>query len=510
MDKECVLWSAMENLLESLPESMIELLREAVLVTRKSKKIMAFSHIDADGISALAIIVQALENEGKKFEWMNIHQINSESIIDIKNEVEKIQPDLVIFTDFGTGQFNLIKNHIASIDFVEQVIVLDHHLPQDRDVKDEKSTHHGKIIEINPSHHNLSGSYDVSGSGVAFLFAFGLSPENVALTELAIVGATGDLQDFYGKGFTGVNKSIIELGEAAGFLKVTRDLTFFGINTRPLPYLLQYATDPYLPGLTGEEAACYRFFEELEIPMKDVHDEWRTWVSLSSNEKQIVIQKMIQYVFEMYNDPKIAKGLIGDVIILPKRPERTEMRSAKEFSTLLNACGRNKRPEVGVKICLGDHEAIIEGRHLLQEHRRNLATALRRLESGGYDTMEGLYLVNDPETPDTIIGIVIGMAQGSRIVPIDKPIIGVSTNTSSEGPLVKLSGRAHKHLIKRGISLKETFVSVAESMNEKYGTLVAEAGGHPMAAGAFIHKDHIDEFLKLTSDSFEKKIKSEK
>ena len=500
----------MENLLETLPESMVDLLRAAVLATKKSKKVMAFSHIDADGISALAIIVRALEHEGKDFEWKNIHQINSESIIEIKSEVERFKPDLVIFSDFGTGQFNLVKNHIAVIDTVEQVIILDHHLPQDRDTKDDQSTHHHKIIEINPCHHDMSGSYDVSGSGVAFLFAIGLSPENVELSELAIVGATGDLQDFYGKGFTGVNKNIIELGEASGFLKVTRDLTFFGINTRPLPYLLQYATDPYLPGLTGEEAACYSFFEDLGIKMKDDHDEWRTWVSLQSSEKQAVIQKMIQYVFEMYNDPKIAKGLIGDVIILPNRPERTEMRSAKEFSTLLNACGRNKRPEVGVKICLGDHEAIIEGRHLLQEHRRNLATALRRLENDGYSTMDGLYLVNDPETPDTIIGIVIGMAQGSRIVPIDKPIIGVSTNTSSDSPLVKLSGRAHKYLIKRGISLKETFVSVAGSMNEKYETLVAEAGGHPMAAGAFIHKDRVDEFLQLSSDHFEKTLKLEK
>jgi single-stranded DNA-specific DHH superfamily exonuclease len=102
------------------------------------------------------------------------------------------------------------------------------------------------------------------------------------------------------------------------------------------------------------------------------------------------------------------------------------------------------------------------------------------------------------------------MAQGSRIVPINKPIIGVSTNTSSDSPLVKLSGRAHKYLLKRGISLKETFVTVADMLNEKFGKLVAEAGGHPMAAGAFIHKEHLDEFLKLSSDHFDKTLKSGK
>jgi hypothetical protein len=64
--------------------------------------------------------------------------------------------------------------------------------------------------------------------------------------------------------------------------------------------------------------------------------------------------------------------------------------------------------------------------------------------------------------------------------------------------------------VKRGLSLKETFVAVAEEMNEKYGKLVAEAGGHPMAAGAFIQKDHVDEFLKLSSDHLTKTINTEK
>jgi RecJ-like exonuclease len=220
---------------------------------------------------------------------------------------------------------------------------------------------------------------------------------------------------------------------------------------------------------------------------------------LNSEEKQRIIQQLIQAVISYYNDPLLATGLIGDVVILARRPERTEMRSAKEFSTLLNACGRNRRPEVGVKVCLGDPDAISSGRYLLQQHRHNLAQALRVLENGGFVTMPGFYLVNDPEIPDTIIGVVIGMAQGSRIIPVDKPVIGISESSSNDSPLIKLSGRAHKDLIKRGINLKETFVSVAEHMNQEHGTLVVEAGGHPMAAGAFVHKNHVDEFLKLSS-----------
>ena len=261
---------------------------------------------------------------------------------------------------------------------------------------------------------------------------------------------------------------------------------------------MQYATDPYLPGLTGAEEACYTFYEDLNIEVRS-EGEWRTWVDLRVDEKPKVIQGIIQIVLESYSNPRIAQGIVGDVVVLSNRPPKTEMRSAKEFSTLLNACGRNKRPEVGVRLCMNDPEAFDEGRTLLQQHRRNLAMALRRLETDGYEDRPGMYMVNDPETPDTIVGIVLGMAQGSMIIPIDRPVIGIATNTKNDSPLVKLSGRAHKSLTDRGVNLKEVFVEVADELYSKHDTLVAEAGGHPMAAGAFIQKTYLEEFLDLTS-----------
>ena len=482
-----------------VPPAMAELLHGCALVTRRAKRVLAFSHIDADGISALAIISLALEREGKEHQWENVHQINSESIQDIRKRVLEYEPDLVIFSDFGTGQRSLVQEHVEPIDSVKNIIILDHHLPSEESEQPHKSE---KIIEVNPWHHDLSGSYDLSGAGAAFLYALALSSSNLDLAELAIVGATGDLQDYYGKGFSGLNKSIIEMGESAGILKVTRDLTFFGINTRPLPYLLQYATDPYLPGITGAEESCYAFFDEVGVDMRGDDGEWRFWTDLDQSEKQRVLQSLIQTVLDSYEDPRVATGIIGDVIVLTGRPERTEMRSAKEFSTLLNACGRNRKPEVGVRICMGDEEAISEGSGLLQLHRTNLAMALRRVENDGFVERPGMYLVDDPETPDTIIGIVIGMAQGSRIIPIDKPVIGVSRNTTGETQFIKISGRAHKSLVDLGVNLKETFVAASATLNDDDDELMAEAGGHPMAAGAFVQEERLDEFLDIVSERF--------
>ncbi|MFX1606687.1 MAG: DHH family phosphoesterase [Promethearchaeota archaeon] len=495
----------MERFYESIPESMGKLLFDAAKEVGRAKRVFAFSHIDADGISALAIISLMLEREEKEFEWKNVHQINSESILQIEEDIRDYKPDLVIFSDFGSGQISLVEKHVLNIEVVNSVIVLDHHLPPDDIERSETDCERSKLIEINPHQHGMNGSYDLSGAGTAFLLALFVSPNNVDLSELAIVGATGDLQDYYGRGFVGLNKEIVELGEGTGFLDVVRDLTFFGIHTRPLPYLLQYATDPYLPGLTGAEEACYAFFQDLDIDLKS-GDEWRVWVDLEPSEKQRAIQGIIQIVLEHYSDPLIAQGIIGDTIVLSQRPPKTEMRSAKEFSTLLNACGRNRRPEVGVRVCMRDPEAFSEGRTLLEQHRANLASALRRLEEDGYIEMPGMYVVDDPQTPDTIIGIVIGMAQGSMIIPTDRPVIGISRNTTEDSPLVKLSGRAHKQLVERGLNLKEAFVEVSDILNEKNNTLIAEAGGHPMAAGAFIQRFHLEEFLDLASSRLSKQL----
>ncbi len=488
----------MHDLLMTVPYDMRGLLEEAAGAVHTLRKPLAISHIDADGITALAILVTMFERVHRGVVWKNIHQLNSETMEEVMRLVREHSPDLVVFSDLGTGQRALIEDNLDDMVGVERVIILDHHLPTEDTL--DSGVVVDRIVEVNPCRHGLNGSYDVSGAGVAFLLALAVDPENYDLTELAVVGATGDLQDYYGKGFVGLNREILGLARQTGLVRITRDLTFFGVNTRPLPMLLEYSTEPYIPGLTGNRDACYAFFEALSIPVKDDDGHWRTWMDLSSAEKRRATQRLFMYILDAYDDPRVAEGIIGDVVLLVRRPQHTELANAKEFSTLLNACGRNRRPEVGVKVCLGDKGAYATGRTLLHEHRANLAAALRRLEENGYDERPGMYLVRDPETPDTIIGIVIGMAQGARIVPADRPVIGVSENTTDEGPVVKISGRARKQVLDAGVNLRDAFVRTGEVLNQKYGTLVVEAGGHPMAAGAFVRSEHLDEFLDGLSE----------
>jgi RecJ-like exonuclease len=110
-----------------------------------------------------------------------------------------------------------------------------------------------------------------------------------------------------------------------------------------------------------------------------------------------------------------------------------------------------------------------------------------------------MYIVRDPLTPDTIVGVVIGMAQGARIIPDDRPVIGVCPNPSGDSPMLKVSGRAQKTVVQQGVNLMEAFSRSAEMLNGTHGQMLAEGGGHPMAAGAFVHHDYLDEYLELVS-----------
>ena len=52
--------------------------------------------------------------------------------------------------------------------------------------------------------------------------------------------------------------------------------------------------------------------------------------------------------------------LIGEVYILLREKEGTEMRDASEFSTLLNATARYDHAEIGLAVCMGNREEAYE------------------------------------------------------------------------------------------------------------------------------------------------------
>ncbi|MDG5775522.1 DHH family phosphoesterase [Haloarculaceae archaeon H-GB1-1] len=437
------------------------------------------SHIDADGLTSAAIATTALERAGLSFEVVFKEQLDATEIASIA----KREYDTVLFTDFGSGQLDVIAEHEAAGDFTP--VIADHHQPADADTE----------YHLNPLLEGIDGASELSGAGASYVLARALAevvdadvPQaNRDLAGLAVVGAVGDMQAVDGE-LVGANEAIVSEGVEAGVLHEGTDLTLYGKQTRPLPKLLEYASEIRIPGVSNDESGAVRFLDELGLDLHDEAGEWRTWVSLSDDEKRTVASALVQRAVERGVPASKIDRLVGTTYTLLAEPEGTELRDASEFSTLLNATARYERADVGLAVCLGDREdGLRRARTLLQNHRRNLSEGLQWVKNNGVTREEHLqWFDSGTEIRDTIVGIVAGMAVGVEGVDRDRPIVALARKNDEE---TKVSARGTGPLVGRGLDLSVV-------MREASQAVGGDGGGHNVAAGATVPAGRERDFVE--------------
>jgi single-stranded DNA-specific DHH superfamily exonuclease len=88
----------------------------------------------------------------------------------------------------------------------------------------------------------------------------------------------------------------------------------------------------------------------------------------------------------------------------------------------------------------------------------------------------------------------------SGIIDINKPIFGCAKRKDEE--VFKISGRAHKNIVEKGVNLSEAIREALELSN-----LEALGGGHPPAAGTKVPINKIDVFLDNCDIVIEKQLR---
>ncbi len=438
---------------------------------KKHSSILVVSHIDADGLTSAAIMGKALERKGIEYKTRFVKQLDSRTLTEIAEQ----NPELVIFTDLGSGMLDAIRSLKLN------AVVIDHHQPQ------------GAFEQhLNPHLFGINGATEISGSGVTYLMASALGG-NGDLADLAVVGAVGDLQHVKHGQLVGMNRLILESGVRSGVLGYEKDLLLFGKQTRPIFKLLQYSTDPYLPGITGSEDASVEFLKKIGI--RQHGEKWRRWIDLEIGEKQQIVSALMQYCLSSGLQACNAQRLVGEVYTLLREREGTEVRDASEFSTLLNATARYDHADIGLAVCMGDRGAKFdEACILLNEHRKNLVEGLNLVKEQGLARLENLqYFDAGNKIRETIVGIVAGMS-ASFVNNRSLPIIAFA---DAEGG-VKVSSRGNQELIRKGLNLGEAISEAARAVG-------GAGGGHDIAAGAFIPVESKNEFLRI----LDKKIGSQ-
>jgi RecJ-like exonuclease len=448
--------------------------------------IHVFSHLDADGVAAAGIIGKMLFRLDARFRIQVTQWINDKIVGEIASE----KPQLIVFGDLGSGYIDFVNANLAEF----KIAILDHH-----QIIGEDSSN---IVHVNPHLHGIDGARDISGSGVAYLVAKAIDKANMDLAPASIVGALGDLQDKYEqRKLCGINEMIVEDAISAGLLTVEKDLIFFGRETRPIHRTLASTTNPFIPGISGEEDKSLAFLSSLSIKPKD-GEKWRALRDLSEDEKKRLCSALAEYLLSKGLRCEVT-NLIGHVYTLVREEPWTPLRDAREFGVLLNATGRMDRPSLGVAVCMGDRgSALEEANKVLEDYRRAINKYLGWVmeKPDRMKELENIYVVyGESFINDKIVGAISSILSSGLPNP-EKPLIAYA-NVEEEG-LAKISARTVDSMTGKGLNLGDVMRVAAEKF-------MGKGGGHNVAAGAQVPKERIGEFIKTVDILVGKQLKGE-
>ncbi|WP_461435921.1 single-stranded-DNA-specific exonuclease RecJ [Methanosphaera sp.] len=465
------------NNIEESRNHMDLLLNKAKDKILDAEDVTIFTHTDCDGITAGSILSSILD----KLEID--HTVNFVEI----NEVESLdtETDLTIISDLGAGQniANLCKNSNSS------VIVLDHHPP----IRKLGTELKGDLIEINPNYYGLDGSYTISGGGLSYFLA--KTFHFYDLSWMGILSAVGDMQNSMTGKLRGLNREILNDSTEVGCVDYVNDLLLYGRHTRPLFVALSYFGDINLP-LTNNRNECIHFLENLDIPVKNDLGSVRYLCDLNMDEKSRLFTELLKMMTRAVPDKYVKyvpKLISGESYEFTFEDDYTSFKDASEYSTVINACGRNGRHELGMEVIKGNRFEIsneLEG--LVKEHRAYLAQNLSKIqESNNVEILENIQYFDGSGIKPSVVGTIAGMLLSNY--DWQKPIVGY-THIDSDEPGYKVSLRCSKLLGYEGIH----FGNIVRDISEKCG---GSGGGHSVACGAYIPEENMGKFINLLNNS---------
>jgi single-stranded-DNA-specific exonuclease len=442
-------------------------------LSNKGDRILVVTHLDADGLSSGSIAFSALARKDFAVSVRAVPDLDPRGIERLKADGF----DFYLFTDLGSGLLQEI-----SAAFGDSFVVIDHHqIP-------EGEAGHPRLI--NAWNYGYDGGTEACSSTMAYAFAKAMDESgNMDLSAVALVGAVGDRQDKgAGRSLSGLNKAALDDALSKGLVSSSNDLLFFGRETRPVHEAIAMSYSPFIAGLSGAKDAALAAMTNSGFKLKE-GGRWRTLGELSNEEKQKVIEVISGFIASAGHGSDILNDLVGTVYTFEFEDPLTPLRDAREFSSVLNACGRMDRTDLGISICLGDREAALKSAlSLMSEYRTKLNKAIQKLqlETDKVATKGNVMLVMGEEfIEERMTGSVSSLLASSDRFR-DKLVLVRARSGDSE---LKYSSRIGDSYPGK-VNLGEVMRAAAESVG-------GVGGGHSMAAGAKIPFSKRDDFTKL-------------
>ena len=321
---------------EEILESKIANISKKFLEKIKNKETIIISHFDTDGITSAAIMIKTLKKLDKAFSVKIVKRLEENFISNLpRNKV-------ILFLDLASGNLNEIKKLE-----LEDVFIIDHH-EITQEIPDN-------IEIINPELYNKQ---KISASGLTYLFSKEIDPENKELAKLAILGMIGD----------NLEKEIGKLNNILDDSEICkkRGLLIYP-STRPLNRTLEFCSNPYIPGVTGNIKGVLELLRETGL--NPTSKGYPSLIELTEDE----MAKLVTAI--MLRNPKTKnKEIIGDIYLLKIF---NKLEDAREISAKINACSRLGESEIALQLCLEISKIIKKAEAIHAKYRQRIVSGLK-------------------------------------------------------------------------------------------------------------------------------------
>jgi len=418
----------------------------------KGEDIQVISHFDTDGISAGTIMIQALKRMDQRFSLKIVKSLTKDFINNLNKD------KVTLFLDLASGSLNHIKD--AGL---RKVYIIDHH-----EVTEEIPEN---VEIVNPQ---LCERQKISASGLTYLFCKELNPKNKDFAKLAALGMIGDRME---DNLESMDAGIFNDGD----IKKNRGLIIHP-STRPLNRVLEYSSDPFIPGVTGDLKGVLELLREAGI--NPSNGRYPSLIDLNEAEMERLVTAVI-----LRNPEKKDNQLLGNLFLIKLFGKYED---AREASAKINACSRDGKPEVAIGMCMEDLDSKKKADSIHVKYRQLLISGLKYAQSSEKISGPGYVIINGvDEIKDTMIGTVSSIIAGSGLYEEGTIIVGIAKD--EENQVIKISTR---NVGKTGRNVRELLARIMVDFE-------GEVGGHEFAAGCSIPLDKTGEFIKKVKESFE-------
>ncbi|HEY7733288.1 MAG TPA: DHH family phosphoesterase [Nitrososphaera sp.] len=437
-------------------------------------EISIITHIDADGITSGSIIATAFDRLGARYKLRAVSDMSNPTIERMKAD----NSDFYVVTDLGGGWASQLRKALG-----DKWVVIDHHqIPNEEILTDDDSQ------ILNAWKYGIDGGKEVSAGGMAYMVASTLDKTNRDLSWVAIVSGVGDRQDQGAKkSFVGLNRQILDTAQSLRLVNVDLDIMLTARETRPLHEALAYTSFPYIDGLTWNREACHALLKNAGIRLKD-NGRWRVLAEFTQEEKSAILDTIAKFVVTSgKGGTSIIDDLVGYVYTLNNEDSRSQLRDAREFSTMLNACGRIGKAGVGIAVCMGDRNDMLSAaEEIMKSYRTTLRNYLSTIFADKWrvtDDGRSVFVNGDGLVAEDMLGAVSSLLSGS-------PSVGdrlVFVRTLASDGTYKFSSR-------KSIGVKSQ-ANLGLIMRHCAEALGGAGGGHAAAAGCRIPSAVLEDFL---------------